>query len=60
MVSVLDSKVSGSGLTPGWGHSVVFLDNFNLAAPLSLSHFMLPIETRISSCLMGHLACKQT
>ena len=36
MVSVLDSKVSGSGLTPGWGHCVVFLDNFTLAAPLSL------------------------
>ena len=61
MVSVLNSRLSGPGPSPGGGHCVVFLDN----APISTQVYKwvppnLCYRNLLSSGLMGLLACMQT
>ena len=61
MVSALDSGLSGPGLSPGWSHSVVFLDKTLYSHSASLhpgvqmgTCFMLT-ETGDKRWPMGHL-----
>ena len=73
MASVPDSGSSGLGLSPGWGHCVVFMEKtlYSHSRDLMLGTSILSrgveifqllhaTETGISYGLMGHLACVQT